>query len=174
VDLVEKLQMSEALGREFATWLYWVSFKGNGRVELPGVEPFEVWFESPVELVNDYGEVTSVVLKGGTPLESPEALKAFSENKKIQRTHLRVIFKNQTYTFAFHAGRFLVSGLKLPLPSGQSSSDYLLLRFEILQEFDSFWDSVLERFFEIRFDDKKWRAQRKQISAWIRQAQVNE
>jgi hypothetical protein len=175
VGLVEALQASEFLGREFATWLYWLSFKGNGTVALDGFEPFEIWFESPVELVNDYGEATSVVLKGTMPLESPEALRAFRENKKVHRAHIRLIFKNVTYTFSFHAARFLVSGLHLPSPaSAGSGGEYLIVRFQLLEDFDKFWESLLEKFLALRLDDKAWRSQRKQIAALIAKATENE
>jgi hypothetical protein len=174
VGLVEAIQASEFLGREFATWLYWLSFGGNGTVKLDGIEPFEIWFESPVELVHDYGEATSVVLKGSMPLESPEALRAFRENKKIQRAHLRVIYKNLTYTFNFHAGRFLISGLRLPMPSSVAGADYLLVRFQLLEDFEKFWESVFERFLAVRLDEKAWRAQRKAIGARIAEASANE
>ncbi len=174
MGLVEAVQASEFIGREFATWLYWLSFKGNGTVALDGFEPFEIWFESPVELVNDYGEATSVVLKGSMPLESPEALRAFRENKKIQRAHIRLIVKNVTYTFSFHAGRFLVSGLHLPSPSSISGGDYLIVRFQLLEDFDRFWENLLEKFLAIRLDEKAWRTQRKQIASLIEKASENE
>lgn len=173
MGIVETLQATEFLGREFATWLYWHSFEGNGRVALAGIEPFEIWFESPVELVNDYGEATSVVLKGGTPLESPEALKAFRENKKIQRARLRLTYRNQTYTFGFHAGRFLISGLRLPLPPETAPADYLVIRLQVLEEFERFWESLLHHFWSLRLDAKSWRAQRKQIAAWLNKAEDN-
>jgi hypothetical protein len=174
VGLVEKVQATEFLGREFATWLYWLSFKGNGTVSLDGLDPFELWFESPVELVNDYGDATSVLLKGSTPLESPEALRAFRENKKIQRAHIRLNYRNSTWTFGFHAGRFLISGLRLPLPSTVTSGDYLVVRFQLLDEFDKFWEGLLEKFLAVRFDEKAWRAQRKQIESMIAEAAADE
>lgn len=173
MGLAEAVQASEFMGREFATWLYWLSFSGNGMVKLDDLDPFEIWFESPVELVHDYGEATSVVVKGSMPLESPEALQAFRENKKIQRTRIRLIYKNLTYTFGFHAGRFLVSGLRLPTPSSVAGSDYLITRFLLLEDFEKFWDALWEKFLALRLNEKAWRAQRKVIAARIADVSSN-
>ncbi len=167
MGVIEKIQAIEFLGREFATWLFWLSYKGNGAIKIDDVEPFELWFESPAELVNDFGDATSVVLKGTAPLESPEAMRAFRENKKIQRAAVRVNYRNATYTFNFHAGRFLTSGLRLPLPSPATSPDYLLVRFQLLQEFDKFWEGLFEKFLAVLFDEKAWRAERKKIATWL-------
>jgi recombination associated protein RdgC len=167
VSLVEKLQAIEFLGREFATWLYWRSETGNGQIRLEGIEPFEAWFESPVELVNDFGEATSVVLKGSTPLESPEARQALLENKKIQRAHLRLNLRNQTYSFAFHAGRFAISGLRLPIPPNVPPTDIVVLRLELIDEFERFFESLFRVFLRLRMDDAKWKVERKKLASWI-------
>ena len=103
MGLIEKAAAAEFLGMEFATWLYWISETNSGKIRLTGFEEFELWFESPITLVADYGEATNITLKGGTPLESPEARVAFQQNKKISRTRMRANFRNQTFAFGFNA-----------------------------------------------------------------------
>lgn len=163
---MEKAQASEFVGLEFATWLYWQCETNAGKLKLPGMDEFDCWFEAPVELVAEYGEATVVTLKGGTPLESPEARRAMLEDKKISRAHLRIIWRNQTFTFAFRATNFSVSGLKLPLPP--KGSDYLDLRFEIFEMFEKFWGEVFEYFLKLRLDDRTWKAEKKRIAQWVK------
>jgi recombination associated protein RdgC len=168
VGLIERIEATQFLGREFATWLYWRSETGNGKIALDGIEESEVWFEAPVELVNDFGDATSVILKGSTPLESPEARQAMRENKKVQRARMRVNFKGQTYTFGFNAAQYLVSGLKLPVPPNAPAADYIYLRLEILEEFEAYFHSLFEAFLKLRLDDKKWQTESRKLSGWVK------
>ncbi len=168
MGLLEKAAATEFLGEEFATWLYWRSVTGKSKVQLAGVEEFECWFEAPVEMVCDYGEATVITLKGGTPMESPEAHQALRENKQISKANLRVIWRNQTYTFGFRASNFALSGLKLPLPPKVSPSEYLDLRLELFEQFEAFWGGVFNLFLKLRFDEKAWPAERRKIAEWVK------
>lgn len=167
MGLVEKIASLDFLGQEFATWLYWLSETGSGKVRLDGIEEFELWFEAPVQLVADYGEATAVSLRGGTPLESPEARQAWREGKKLDRARLRMNYENQTYTFGFNASSFAISGLKLPIPPNAPAADLLFLRLEILEKFDTFFQSLLDRFLRLRLDEKRWSAQRRTLCEWV-------
>lgn len=168
VGLIEKAAAAEFLGMEFATWLYWQSVTNGGKMKLDGIEEFELWFESPVTLVADYGEATNVTLKGGTPLESPEARQAFQENKKIARTRVRTNFRNQTFTFGFNALNFSLSGLKIPAPPNANGPDYVFLRLEIFEEFERFFQSLFEAFLKLRLDDRAWATERGRLSEWVK------
>ena len=167
MGLMEKAAATEFIGLEFATWLYWQSEKSAGKLRLQGLDEFDCWFEAPVELTAEYGDATVITLKGGAPLESPEARRALLENKKINKAHLRIIWQNQTFTFALRASNFAVSGLKLPVPP-KSGGDYLDLRFEMFEAFEKFWGQVLEHFLTLRLNDKAWRPERKRMSDWVK------
>jgi hypothetical protein len=168
VGALEKIQATEFLGEEFATWLYWLSETHSSKMKLDGVEEFELWFEAPVELVCDFGEATNVALKGGTPLESPEARQALRENKMVAKAALRVLWRNQTFTFTFRAQSFSVSGLKVPVPPNAAPADYLHLRLEILQEFEAFFQKVFEAFLKVRLNSKAWTPERKRMVEWVK------
>ena len=165
---LEKIAATEFIGEEFATWLYWRSETNSGKMKLDGVEEFELWFEAPVELVCDFGEATTVALKGGTPLESPEARQALRENKLISKAALRLLWRNQTFTFGFRAQSFAVAGLKVPVPPNAAPADYLHLRLEILQEFEAFFQKVFEAFLKLRLTDKAWTQERKRMADWVK------
>lgn len=172
MGLIEKVAAAEFLGMEFATWLYWQSETGSGKMRIEGMEEFELWFESPITLVCDYGEATNIVLKGGTPLEGPEARQAFREGKKIARSRMRVNYRNQTFTFGFNALNYSLSGLKIPAPPNSSGPDYVFLRLEIFEEFEKFFQSVFESFLAVRLDEKAWVRERDRIIGWVRGFEV--
>jgi len=168
LGLLEKVAATEFLGMEFATWLYWHSETHSGKMNLPGHEEFELWFEAPVQLAADYGEATHLSLKGGTPLEGPEARTAFREGKKLTRSRMRLNYRNQTYTFGFNALNFGISGLKVPTPPNSTGPDYVFLRLEIFEEFEKFFESLFETFLKIRLSDKSWNDEREKLSGWMR------
>ncbi len=172
VGLIEKAAAAEFLGMEFAMWLYWQSETKGGKMSLEGIEEFELWFESPISLVADYGEATHITLKGGTPLESVEARQAFRENKKIARSRMRINYRSQTFTLGFNALNFAVSGLKIPAPPNASGPDYVFLRLEIFEEFEAFFASIFSAYLTIRLDDKEWAKERGRIGEWVKAFQL--
>lgn len=168
MGLLEKAEAIEFLGQEFLTWLCWKSESHNGKMKLDGIEEFELFFEAPVRLVADYGEATAITLQGGTPMDSPEARQALKEGKKLDRARLRVIYRNQTYTFTFNASTFAVSGMKLPVPPNVSAADFLFVRMEILEDFEKFFSLVFDNFLGVRFADKKWSEERQKLAKWVK------
>lgn len=168
MGLLEKVAATEFLGMEFATWLYWHSETNGNKMRLPDHEDFELWFEAPVQLAADYGEATHMSLKGGTPLEGPEARTAFREGKKLTKARMRVNYRNQTYTFGFNALNFGISGLKVPTPPNSSGPDYVFLRLEIFEEFEKFFESLFTTFLKIRLNDKAWNDERNKLAEWMR------
>ena len=168
MGVLEKVAAAEFLGMEFATWLFYNSYQNNGKLTIPGLEPFELWFESPVTMASDYGEATQVTLKGGTPLEGPEAQSAFLAGKKISRVKVRINLRNQTYSFSFNPLNFNVSGLRLPAPPGAEGPDYAFVRLEIFEEFEKFIGELFQAYMVVRADDKKWPGESEAIKAWIR------
>lgn len=155
------------LGMEFITWLCFLSQQEGGRVAIEGFDEFEIFFESPAQLAADYGDATVLTLKGGSPLESPEAGRALLEAKKISRARVRWNLRNQTYQFTVNAERLAVSSLKLPLPPGTSGMDLVLMRMELVEEFEKYLHSLFEVFLARRLDDKLWHAERRRIADWI-------
>jgi hypothetical protein len=169
MESVEKVEAAQFLGQEFLTWLWWRSEQTNGKMSVDGIgEPFDLFLEAPVRLVSDYGEATVVALTGGTPLDSPEARQAAREGKKLERARVRIIAKNQTYTFALDASSLAVSGLKLPVPPNVAANEMIHARMEILEEFDQFFAQLFDAFLTIRLDAKRWSGERRQIADWVR------
>lgn len=137
-------------------------------MRIEGIEEFELWVESPVLLVADFGEAVSVALKGATPLHSSEAHQALREGKKIEQTAFRIIMRNQTYTFNFRASRLALSGLKIPVPPNASPADYAFLRLEIFEEFEAFFQQLFQEFLKRRLDEKAWTRERGHIAKWVK------
>lgn len=160
------------MGQEFATWLYWQSETKQGKLKLDGIEEFELWFESPISITADYGEATVVTLKGGTPLESPEARQGFREGKKVEKARLRVNYRNQTYTFGLTASTLAISALKVPVPQNASPADYLFIRLEVFEEFEAFFRSVFDAYLRLRLADQQWEKERGRMREWIREFEL--
>lgn len=168
MGVLEKVAATEFLGMEFATWLYWQSETNGGKLKIDGLEEFELWFEAPMQLVADYGEATNITMRGGTPLEGPEARIAWREGKKLAKTRLRVNYRNQTFTCGFNALNFSLSGVKLPAPPNSSGPDYVFVRLEIFEEFEKFFASIYEQFLKLRLNDQAWGMERDRIRKWVR------
>lgn len=167
MGMIEKLEQSKFIGMEFATWLCWQSHNANGRVTLDNLEPFEVFFESPIQFFADIGDATVAVLKGSLPIDSPEAHRAFQEGKMLAKAAMRINWRNSSYTFTLDAMRMALSALKIPIPANVSAGEYLHVRLERFQEFEQFFDKVFDAYLAIRCDGKKWGQACVEITAWI-------
>ncbi len=163
----EKLEFAKFIGFEFATWLCWLSHKNNGQIKIDGFEPFDLYFESPIQFFSEIGDATIAVLKGSQPINSPEACRAFKEGKLIDKAALRINYHNQTYTFTLNAARLLISGLRLPMPSNVTLQNYIEVRIERLKEFDEFFENLFKTYLALRCDEKKWNAITHSITQWI-------
>jgi hypothetical protein len=168
VGVLEKVAATEFIGMEFLTWLYMQSETNNGKMNIPGVEEFELWLESPIQVVADYGEATNITMKGGTPLEGPEARISFREGKKIAKTRMRINYRNQTFTCGFNALNFSITGLKIPAPPNANGPDYVFMRLEIFEEFEKFYQSIFQAFLKLRLKDNVWPEHRDKLRKWVR------
>lgn len=169
MESIEKIEAAHFLGQEFLTWLWWRSEQANGKMRVEEIdEEFEIFLEAPVRLVSDYGEATLVALGGGTPLESPEARQAAREGKKLDRARVRLISRNQTYTFALDATNLAISGLKLPVPPNVAANEMIYARMEVFEEFERFFSSIFQAFLRMRLDAKKWAHERRQMADWVK------
>ena len=78
MSLAELIEQRRFVGREFLVWLWFESELFEGRFELQGIGPSEIWLESQMTLVQEKEQSR---LKGAAPSSAPEAHEALRQGK---------------------------------------------------------------------------------------------
>ena len=117
VVFCENAEGGSAPARDFLTWLWYMSEKTGGKIEVGNFGEFELLIEAPLvfALADDAkGAAESTVKKGGSPLRSAEVKAALTVGKKLRRAKLSFCRGQDIWSTTFDADKFAFSGLNLP------------------------------------------------------------
>ena len=104
-------------GRDFLTWMWSESEKGNSKLHDPELGDFELLVEAPFIFIgssDSSGAGETSVKKGDSPSRSAEVKAALSVGKKLKKARLSIARGNQVFSCTMDADRFAFGSLKLP------------------------------------------------------------
>lgn len=105
--------MEQTPGRDFLTWLWFVSEYRAGSVTV-GADRWNLCVEGPLGFAHDGNGAHETWVRRGTPEISAEAKIALLSGKKLYRARLMFGRGQEAWQVTFDADRFLFRGLKLP------------------------------------------------------------
>lgn len=145
MDLVDRIETTRFLGREFLLWLWFKSELYETQLQRPNGDPLELWLDSQLTLqsVSDNGE--RAVLKGVAPSGTQEAKVALQHGKLPIRARVSVVIGTQAFAFTFDADRFALGSVKLPEVTTKETDEKLSERLSLLEQLD---EVVLEQYQE--------------------------
>jgi hypothetical protein len=171
MDLLDKIQRTSFLGKEFLTWLWWRSEALEGRFAIPGHEPFEVWFDDKLVLdtaVEKVKEVNSI--RSESPTETAEAKAALRMGKKVADAKLRIIKDQREWSCSIKGEELALSGVKVPSVLSREEDEVVLERLQLIGELEAVLDSLYREFLVTRLDDAAWRGVENEIRQWVHTA----
>ena len=102
------------LGRDFLTWLWFVSEERGGAVRTPGAGDMEIHFVRRLVLESGEGEYSSSVICQGLHADLKEGKIAIREGKRIKEARLQLRADTGEWEFTLKADPFQIQSLKLP------------------------------------------------------------
>jgi hypothetical protein len=162
VDQLTTVTKSKAfLGREFLTWLWYVSetSKDPHTVDTDeGEIEYQIWVDDRIVLESGSNNAHQSVMKGGDPSQSGEASVALQSGKMVRELKLGVHLKNLgDFTANLHCDDLSPRSLKLPAPDsdvavGEGKMDAMpvIMRIKHTQMFLSVLDNLFKRFLDLR------------------------
>jgi hypothetical protein len=168
MDLVDKIERSRFLGREFLVWLWYESERLDGVLPLPGGEACELWLEEQLTLVADGMEKAESKLKAGAPSTTPEAKEALRQGKLPTKAKMRISRGPQSWSFLFDADTLGVAGVKIPAQITEDTDEKFYERMQLVEDLEAMVGGLYERFLEVRTGDA-WSRESEAVRAWVRE-----
>lgn len=169
MDIINRINSTRYLGREFLTWLWFRSSLQNGIFEMSD-GPLEVWFEAKLTLEAGGDIKESNVVKAENPTETSEAHAALLTGKLVSDARLRLVSGQKQWTVSVKGDTLALSGIKIPALLSREDDDQLYERFMLVEEIEDTVAGLYRQFMEIRLDDEVWRPEIQAIRAWVHRA----
>jgi recombination associated protein RdgC len=169
LNLAERVQQTEFLGREFLTWLWFRSESREGTFDLEGVGTVELWFEGKMTLEADGEERgDKVTCTGGTRLR--EARFALTKGKKVTQAAVRLIKGDDEWTFVLDAPWLNLSGLKTPRVMQDEAEDADGLFYErmfLIEQPIAAVNALFSAYVRLRVSEEWEQEEMPQLREWI-------
>ncbi|MCB9735692.1 MAG: hypothetical protein H6745_24155 [Deltaproteobacteria bacterium] len=169
MDLVNRINYTRFLGREFLTWLWYRAEQNEGIFPMPD-GPIEVWFDQKLTLETQGDLKEQNVIKAESPTEADEARAALLTGKLVTEARLRVIKDQKQWTVNVKGDTLAFSGVKIPALLSRDDEEQLYERFYLLEEVEDDLKALYADFIKLRIDDDGWRSEIKAIREWVHRA----
>lgn len=169
MDIINRINSTRYLGREFLTWLWYRSSQQSGVFQMPGGEggQIEVWFDAKITLEAQGDVKESNVIKAENPTETSEAHAALLNGKLVSDARLRLVSGQKQWTLSVKADTLGISGVKIPALLSREDDDQLYERFMLIEEIEDTVHALFQQFMELRMDDDAWRPEIQAIRSWV-------
>lgn len=167
--LLEDGAVDSSAGREFLTWLWFMSEERGGTFQIKGAGEVALAIEGPLMLVNEAAGVHETVLKKGNPLNSPETRIALLAGKMLKRAKISVARGEQVWSFTFDADDFVFRSMKLPPTESYDAVTRFQERMVHLEEFRSVFLELFRQFATARKNPEQWKETQDAMKLWVQE-----
>ncbi len=166
MDIINRINSTRYLGREFLTWLWYRSSLQDGIFEMTD-GPLEVWFDAKLTLEAQGDVKESNIIKAENPTETQEAHAALLNGKLVSDARLRLVSGQKQWTLSVKGDSLAISGVKIPALLSREDDDQLYERFMLIEEAEDTVHALFQQFMELRMDDDAWRPEVQAIRGWV-------
>lgn len=167
MDLFERIERTRHFGELFIIWLWYHADIDESIFRLSDGSLLALQFDNQMTLEVKLAEAERATLSGGAPAASKEAHEALRQGKFVSHAKIRVERDEKEWVFVLNAQNLALSGLKIPALMTKESDEKLYERQALIEEIDAMIRGLYERFLAIRFDEKKWLQESRNLSAWV-------
>lgn len=164
---VEDLRVSDNVGCDFLTWLWFRSERDADAVGNGAKGKVGLLVEGPLRLVMEGGGAHETSLRNGNPLVSSEAKACLLAGKKLSRAKLSVVKGENVWSFTFDAETFAIRSLKIP--QSDQALDFVSRfseRMLMLEEITEILMALYAEFLDLRTAPETWNKVRSEMQDW--------
>jgi hypothetical protein len=165
MDLFDRMESRQFLGKEFFLWLWYLSDINDGLFKLPDYE-VELYFADQLVLEVKLSEAEQSKLKGGSPAYAPEARKALQLGKMVTRARFALTREERKWVFTGDSDRFFLSAIKIPQVLSREEDDAFEERMYLIEELDQIWYDLYRMFLAERLSPA-WSSRTEAMRDWI-------
>lgn len=172
IDVLDKAEKTELIGRDFLVWLWFRSDANNGIVELEDGAYAEIRFEGRITLETETDQALESVTCSGNNPRMKEARFALTEHKKVTRASISLVLGDDQFTFSLDSRWLNYKSLKTPKVVQDDREDPEGLFYEkagLIEKAVSTMDAVFLHFIRLRLSSG-WEAKElPAIRQWSRE-----
>lgn len=154
------------LGREFLTWLWFVSETQHHKVKVEGLGEFMLYVDDKIVLNAAGGSVHENILKGGTPAYATEAQTALLNGKLVHEAKFILQKDDQEWLWAMKADDLALRGVRLPNVAEGDAETHMSRRFEFMEMLTSVVDTLFREYISIRLSNR-FKSEAENLALWI-------
>lgn len=167
MDLLDRIEKSAFLGREWLVWLWFKSELFEGAFPLDGHGQIEVWLQTQLTLEAEAQSLEKSALKGPAPSVAPEAHEGLRQGKLPTGAGIGIQRGEQTFTCNFKADTFSLSAVGLPTLVNEQTDEKFYERMYLLEQLEQMLDALFDEFIQLRVS-RHWEADiLPAIVAWV-------
>ena len=169
MDLVQRINNTAFLGREFLTWV-WFKAEGNEGIFKLGERYVEVYFDDKLtlEALGDIKETN--VIKSEAPTETEEARASLQSGKHVSEARLRVVAEQKQWAVTIKADSLAMGSLKIPGILSKEDDDKVYERLYLIEEAEDIIDELFASYLTLRLDADQWPLEVNAMRQWVANA----
>ena len=173
-DRVPDEAADAAPGREFLTWLWFVSEERGGREDVPEVGEIAWAVEGPLLFAREGRGAHEILLRNGEPMLGAETRAALLDGKKLRRARLRFARGEEEWQVTLDADAFVFRGLRLPATESYDLVGRFQERMVLLDVFRRLFFHLYRAFLRERSDAARWEKTRAAMRRWAAERPMSE
>lgn len=150
MDLVERIENTRFLGREFLVWLWFKSELCEAEFSRGDGTPFELWLDSQLSMRFMYEPTERVAFKGVAPAARVEAKLALRHGWLPVKSRVCITLDAKDFSFVLEADALAKTGVKLPMLTENDSDERFFERMHLLEVLDGIMDEQYSEFLSLR------------------------
>jgi hypothetical protein len=158
------------LGNEFLLWLWWTWQSKSDTIKLSDGSEVSGMFARSLSLDCPIGEHGKESISAESPVALPEAILAIGMGKLPRKAGLTLVREDQQFDFTLQAETFSIGSAKISQIGNDDAIRDSIDRIESIRQLSETLDLLFEAFCEKRIG-KKWNAEQKKITDWLRSDQ---
>lgn len=158
------------LGNEFLLWLWWHWQTKSDTIKLSDDSEVSGMFARSLSLDCPIGEHGKESISADSPVALPEAILAVGMGKLPRKAGLTLVREDQQFDFTLQAETFSIGSAKISQIGNDDAIRDTIDRIESIRQLSETLDLLFEAFCEKRIG-KKWNAEQKKITDWLRSDQ---
>ena len=170
MEVIEKVEKTEPLGRDFLVWLWFKSESRNGVIDLGDDGYAEVRIEGKITLETENDETLESITCSGDNLRLKEARFALTENKKVTQAGIKLILGDDEYSFILDSRWMNYKALKTPKVVQDDKDDPEGLFYEkvgLIEKAVSTMDAIFMHFIKLRLSEEWDKEELPALIRWI-------
>ncbi|MCA9554648.1 MAG: hypothetical protein KC933_31750 [Myxococcales bacterium] len=169
-EAVEALARGRAyLGREFLTWLLWMSNSGVTITQHEG-EDLSLLVVGQVILRGLAGDATELAVKGHLSAYSDVVRSAIDKGLLVHQARLRIQFGEQVYEVTLDAEHLDFKGAQIPKVLSEEDADQITERLFLCERLAGLVDALWGAFMEVRASGEWKKKAVPGIKRWVSEA----